>query len=224
MPLPWYDRDEHRPDSAWEWYHENSKRGPHDGMRAARAPLPAPDYAACPGVALPEPAPADGAGPKPGDPGAARFAALSSLLAAAFRPPRPDDAIGAFVAIASALSPSRGIAWYDPTGHMLRLVRRDDPWPLLRAALAEPRLLDRSDALILLVGDLDAATAAAGERGYRNALLAAGRRLAALEAAANATAIRLEPVAFHDRDMDALLHLDGLARSVLAAVAITSGG
>ncbi len=221
MSAPWYDVGDRRPDAAWELYHENSKRGPNDGLRVARAAMEAPDYAACPAIALPDPPPAatrqHGPGPIP-------LAVLSSLLAAAFRPLAVDTPLSAYMAATSVEALPHGIAWYDAAGHMLRLVRREDPWPSLRAALVAPRVLDRANALVLLVADLDAATAAAGERGYRDALIATGRRLSALDAAADAVGIRLEPVAFHDREVDALLHLDGLARSALAVVALTNGG
>lgn len=222
MSAPWYDTSDPRPDTAWELYHENSRRGPQDGMRVARSPLAQPDHAASPGVALPEPPPAQPAAPRQPDARPPLLAALSSLLAAAFRTPLADDPVTAYVAAAAVESLPFGISRYDPASHRLHLVRRDDPWPPLRAALSAPSVLDRSNALILLVADLDAATAVAGERGYRDALIATGWRLSALDAAASAAGIGAEPVAFYDREVDALLHLDGLARSVLAAVALTS--
>jgi hypothetical protein len=222
MAAPWYDISDPRPDTAWELYHENSRRGPQDGVRVARSPLAPPDHAASPGVALPDPPPAQSAATLQPDVRTPVLAALSSLLAAAFRAPLADDPVTAYVAAAAVESLPPGISRYDPASHRLHMVRRDDPWPPLRAALAVPSVLDRTTALILLVADLDAATAAAGERGYRDALIATGRRLSALDAAASAAGIGTEPVAFYDREVDALLHLDGLARSVLAAAALTS--
>ena len=53
-------------------------------------------------------------------------------------------------------------------------------------------MLRRSGALIFLAADLDAATATAGERGYRDALIATGRHLAAMETAAATACLRLE--------------------------------
>ena len=87
--------------------------------------------------------------------------------------------------------------------------------------LLAPDMLRRSGALILLAANLDAATATAGERGYRDALIATGRHLAAMETAAATAGLRLDDtVAFYDREVDALLFLDGLTRSVLAIVAV----
>jgi hypothetical protein len=130
------------------------------------------------------------------------------------------DAVTAFVAIGTVESLPRGLAWYDPASHNLRVLRREDAWGQLQPALASPEVLSRSAALIVLAADLNAATAAASERGYRDVLIAIGRHLAALETAAAGSALHIEPVEFYDREVDALFTLDGLTRSVIAVVAV----
>lgn len=221
MSAPWYAVTDPRPEAAWELYHENSKRGPHDGIAAPRPAGAAPDYGGLPVLALgdrppgpPQPRPAAAAV------GPLSLRAFSDLLATGCGRLSEADPVAAFVAIGAVASLPRGLAWYDPASHNLRVLRREDAWAELQPALASPEILARSAALILFAADLDAATAAAGERGYREALIAIGRHLAAIETAAQASALRIEPVGFYDRAVDALLTLDGLTRSVIAVVAV----
>jgi SagB-type dehydrogenase family enzyme len=221
MSAPWYAVTDPRPDAAWELYHANSKRGPHDGIAAPRPAEAAPDYGDLPVLALAEPAPsrpqtppaADGIGPL-------SLRTFSELLATGYCRLHETDPVGAFVAIGTVESLPPGLAWYDPASHCLRVLRRENAWAELQQALVAPEVLSRSAALILLAADLDAATAATGERGYRAALIAVGRHLAAIEIAAASLALRIEPVEFYDREVDALLTLDGLARGVIAVVAV----
>jgi hypothetical protein len=223
MSAPWYAVTDPRLEAAWELYHENSKRGPHDGIAAPRPAGAAPDYGGLPMLALadrppspPQPMPTAAGG------GALSLRAFSDLLAMGCRGLSEADAVAAFVAIGTVESLPRGLAWYDAASHSLRVLRREDAWAQLHSALVSPEALTRSAALILLAADLDAATAAAGERGYREALIAIGRHLAAIETAAQASALHIETVGFHDRAVDALLTLDGLARSVIAVVAVSA--
>lgn len=221
MSAPWYAVADPLPEAAWELYHENSKRGPHDGIAVSREPGAPLDYGGLPLLALPEHAP-----PPPrarsgaGGGGTVTLRAFSDLLATGCPRPGEADPVSAFVAIGAVESLPRGLTWYDRENHRLRVLRREDAWGQLHHALAAPDVLSRSAALILLAADLDAATAAAGERGYRDALIACGQRLAMIEAAAAGLSLRIEPVGFHDRETDALFHLDGLARSIVAAVAV----
>jgi hypothetical protein len=223
MSAPWYAVTDPRPDAAWELYHENSKRGPRDGIAAPRTAAPAPDYGGLPVLALADRAPPPAGPPVSADGGQVSLRAFSDLLAAGCRRLTEADPVTAFVAIEAVETLPRGLAWYDPAGHSLRLLRRDDAPEQVQQALASPEILHRSAALILLAADLDSATASAGERGYRDALIMTGRHLAALETIAAASALRLEPVRVYDREVDALFYLDGLARSVLAVVAVAAG-
>ncbi|HET7717945.1 MAG TPA: hypothetical protein VFK86_20140 [Bauldia sp.] len=224
MSVPWYAVADSRSDAAWELYHENAKRGRSDGAPLPRTPVASPDYGGLPLVALGESLPQD----PPQRPGALRPGAgpvplrtLSEILAAGCRPLIPADPVEGFVCVLSVEAAPRGLAWYDAEAHGLRLIRRDDVLADVAHALAAPGILRHAAALIFLAGNLDAATAQAGERGYRDALIAVGRHVAALETASVAAGLRIEDgVPFYDREVDALFHLDGLSRSMLHAVAV----
>lgn len=221
MSGPWYTVADPRPDAAWELYHENSKRGPHDGIQTPGSVPTTPDYSGFPAVPLAPRPPSTAAPPPPAaHSGPVSLRAFSDLLAAVERPVAESDPISAYVAIEAIETLPPGLAWYDGAGHRLHLLRSDGVWRQLEQALPSPDVLRRSAALILLAADLGAATAAAGERGYRDVLIDAGRRLAALETAAAAAALRLETAGFYDREIDALLYLDGLAQSIVAVVAV----
>jgi len=221
MSAPWYAVTDPRPETAWELYHENSKRGPHDGLAVPRPAGPAPDYSGLPALALAESIPPPvSVTPVAAGGGALTLRAFSDLMATGCGGPGEMDPASAFVAITAVESLPRALAWYDRESHRLRVLRREDAWGQLHHALAAPEVLSRSAALILLAAEFDAATAVAGERGYRDALIAIGRRLAMIDATAARLSLRIEPVGLHDREVDALFHLDGLAQSIVAAVAV----
>jgi hypothetical protein len=221
MSAPWYTVTDPRPEAAWELYHENSKRTPHGGIAVPRPAAAAPDYGGFPRLALADrPPAAPPAMPAAAGGGALSLRAFSDLLAAGCRGLTGAEAVSVFVAIRVVESLPRGIAWYDPASHGLRVLRGEDAWGQLQSALASPEILSRHAGLILLAADLDGATAATGERGYRDVLIAIGRHLAAIETAAAVAALRIEPVGFYDREVDALFDLDGLTRSVIAVVAV----
>ncbi len=226
MSAPWYDIAEPRPEAAFELYHENSKRSRSDGIAAPRTAIAPPDYGGLLVLALAEAAPH---APPPRaatlrlDAGPVPLRALSDLLAASCRPLHEADPVEAFVCLQSVETLPRCLAWYEAGPHRLRLLRRDAVMADVERALAAPDVLRRCGALIFLAANLDAATAVTGERGYRDALLATGRHLAAMETAAATAGLRLDDtVAFYDREVDALLFLDGVTRSVLAVVAVGS--
>lgn len=223
MSPPWYATTDGPPDAAWELYHENSKRGPHDGIPAPRAVTSTPDYAAFPALPLTPRSPSQPpAAPSPSriDGSPVSLQAFSDLLAAVGTLAE-NDPIAVFVTIEAIESLPRGLARYDPAGHGLRIVDPGSIWRRLEPALVSLDVLRRSAALVFLAADFGAATTVSGERGYRSVLVETGRRLAALEAAAAAAPLRLAPVEFYDREIDALLHLDGLTRSVVAVVAVS---
>ncbi len=219
MAAPWYDSGDPGPAAAWELFHENSKRGAHDGLPQPRRARAAPAHEDLAFLSLSDPTTPL---PTPGtSEGAVSLPALAAVLAAGFRPLDAADPIAAFVAVRSVETLPSCLARYDFAEHRLAVLLCGEQAPIrIRAALPAPEIVDRSAALILLVADLDGATARGGERGYRDALILAGRHLAAIEGAARSASMRVEPVSHHDREMDALLHLDGLARSVVSAVAL----
>jgi hypothetical protein len=221
MSAPWYAVTDPRPETASELYHENSKRGRrHDGIAAPRAAGTTPDYGGLPVLVLAERLSTSQAMPAAAGGSGHSLRAFSDLLATGCSGLTEADAVTAFVAIGAVESLPRGLAWYDPASHNLRVVRREDAWAQLQRAVVSPEILSRSAALILIAADLDAATAVAGERGYRDVLIDIGRRLAAIETAAQGAALYIEPVEFYDREVDSLFTLDGLARSVIAVVAV----
>lgn len=220
MSAPWYAVTDPRPEAAWELYHENSKRGPHDGIAVPRQAGQTPDYDGLPVLALAESTPTPPSARPAAGGGALTLRAFSDLLATGCGRLGEIDPVSAFAATGAVESLPRTLAWYDRQSHRLRVLRREDGWGQLHHALAAPEVLSRSAALILLAAELDAATAIAGERGYRDALIAIGRHLGMIEAAAARLSLRIEPVGFHDREIDALFHLDGLARSIVAVVAV----
>ena len=215
MPGPWYSAAlPEAGDAAWELYHENSKRGPGDGAIAAPEALRPFAYSGLPELT---PVPADAPLPP-----AVAAGTILHLLAVGGRPLGGDDPVLVFVYAAAVAGLPAALAIHDPTGPYLRLLV-EDVAPAEVAAARAPGTLDAAAAVVFLATELDAATAVAGERGYRNALVAVGRHLAALEAAAPA-GVTVRPVEINDRVADALLYLDGLSRSVIAAVAIAGTG
>jgi hypothetical protein len=220
MSAPWYAPAlERRDDAAWEIYHENSKRGRNDPPRPADGPTPRLDLAAYPILT-----PAADAAP------AARTGApvlshghLLRLLAAGGRPLDANDTTLVFVHLVAVTGLPAALAAFDPAAGCLRCVADDVPADRLAAALAEPNVLCGAGAVVFLAADLAAATARAGERGYRDALIAIGRHIGAFEAVATLP-VTLRSVPFHDCAADDLLFLDGLSRSVLAAFAVVASG
>jgi SagB-type dehydrogenase family enzyme len=226
MAAPWYDTAaEQRAESAWELYHANAKRSRGGGLATPRAGGGPTDYGGFPALALD--ASRSRAAPtrvaRPPRAGSIPLSAFSEMLAASRRTAVADP-VETFVFIASVDALPRGLAWYDPGAHRLRLLSHVEDQQLERA-LVTPEVARRAGVLIALAVNFDAATAIGGERGYREALLDAGRHLAALSAAAETAGLGIDDaVGFYDREMDALLFLDGLARSTVAVAAVGAGG
>ena len=213
---------------AWELYHENAKRGRKLGVRqvprrdddrAQQDPPSLETIALDGGAALSvafDPAPGAGAGDAPPT---ARDA-LSAILPSALTLAAPLS-IAVYLAVGEIDGVPPGLYRYDGATRALILERRGDMRMELAGAvdgMASPALATRA---VMLVGKLDDAAYQAGERGYRDVLMAAGRVALALELACKAggRACRALPV-FYDREVDALLGLDGLGESVLAVMAI----
>jgi len=210
MPAPWYAAAlPERIDAAWEIYHENSKREPGERLVPARSPGPVLDYGHLPLLTPEAVAP---------PPGALAATQLAAILTAGDGAAGAEDRLLTFVYAAAIAGLEPVMTVFDPSTRGFRLLR-DDVRPDEVGALLADAQTGAVAAVLFLAVDLEAATREAGERGYRDALLATGRRLARLEAAAtDGTSIR--SVAYHDRAADSLLFLDGLSRSVLATVVI----
>jgi SagB-type dehydrogenase family enzyme len=101
-----------------------------------------------------------------------------------------------------------------------RLIRRGDLSRQLAETLidAEPA---RSTLQIAIAGAFARAAAASGERGYRLALMAAGARARAISLVAAGLGLGMAATAdFYDRELDALLGLDGIDTGALILVAV----
>ena len=117
-----------------------------------------------------------------------------------------------------------GLYRYDPARNAVQLMRRGDLAPAIAAALVEPDIAGQSAMQVFVAGVFPRATSRLGERGYRAVLMAAGGL--AREIALVAAALELPSAgtaAFYDRDLDALLALDGLSAGTLYMVAIGAG-
>jgi len=222
MSAPWHaPGPDLRDDAAWEVFHENSKRGAHDRLRTARGPVAGFDHGALP-ILEPQPDPPPAASAS-GGPRRLGHEPLLRLLALAAKPLGSDDPTIVFVHLAAVTGLPVALAAYDPATPCLRLLAEGITADRVAAATASPDALRGAAAAIFLAADLEAATERAGERGYRDALIATGRHLAAFEAVATLP-LSVRPVALLDREADALLFLDGLSRSVLAALAVDAAG
>lgn len=226
----WFDdASDALPETAWATYHENAKRGRrHDIVRddrrpaspgAVEQPLVGQAFALQAGgslVMLPGEGTVDTA--YAGD-GTMALASLAALLAAAARP--TDDPIETWLYANAVEALPAGLYRHDRAGRTLHLRGRQTFGGPLAAATTEPALVKRAQAVVLLVGNLAAATLAHGERGYRNAVFATGRQAAGFDQAVGASGLWCRTVAgYYDREIDALLALDGLSQSVLCMVAI----
>lgn len=223
MAAPWYDASaESRADAAWELYHANARRSRGAGPATRPAASGRPDYGGFPAIAL-EPAPrsASSRGAHPLRSGPIPLRAFSDLLATGCRMDAGDP-VEAFVFLFSVETLPRGLAWYEPDSHRLRMLSAGGQD--LERALVAPDIARRAGVVIVLAANFDAATAAAGERGYREALLLAGRQIAAVRRSAEAAGLGIDDaIGFYDREMDAALFLDGLGRSAVAAAAVGAG-
>lgn len=159
--------------------------------------------------------------------GALSLTALSSVLAAACRPFGDDDPIAFHLYVDGVEALPVGFYRYAHTERSLLLLRPTSLRSGLSAALADSRPAQQAQVMVFAIGELEAATGAAGERGYRDALVAAGRHALALDLAAQAAGLWVHEVPdFYDREVDTLLRLDGVSRSALwlAALATAADG
>ena len=239
MSSVWFDTENsQRLDVAWALYHENAKRGRRLGFIEKRVAL-APEPGAPPGATALEAFPLPAADPltsalseSPADErrageGALSLAALSAVLAAACRPFGDDDPIAFHLYVDAVETLPVGLYRYDHPARSLLLLSRADLRSGLSAALADGAFEQESPVMIFAIGELETATDASGERGYRDALVVAGRHALALDLAAWAAGLWVREVLdFYDREVDALLRLDGVSRSALwlAALATAADG
>jgi len=210
----------------FELYHENSKIG-----RRVR-PLPRPGGIAGRGVdgeqyplfAVGEATPlttslgeALAAGPAAPRAGRLSMKVLAALLSS--HDPADSELIDIYFHVRSVDGLPAGLYRLGARGSA-RLIRRGDLGRPLGETLTSPGPA-RSPLQIAIAGAFARAAAAGGERGYRLALMAAGARSRQIALIASALGLGLSITAdFYDRELDALLGLDGIDTGVLMLVAI----
>jgi SagB-type dehydrogenase family enzyme len=163
-----------------------------------------------------------------------RLAELSSVLAVAYAAiDRPGGAARRFIPSAGALYPlevyvialavdglERGVYHYNPFGHRLASLG-PVAWTAVRAALAEPAVIDQAAALLVVTAVFWRSRFKYGQRGYRFSLLEAGHLVQnAVLAAADLDLPALPLGGFYDRRLDAIVGVDGLDEATVYALVL----
>jgi SagB-type dehydrogenase family enzyme len=124
-----------------------------------------------------------------------------------------------YVAARAVADLTVGLYHYDPEHHTLAGLRCDVP--ALIACSVQPELLGAAAAVILVSAVFVRSTFKYGDRGYRFALLEAGHLGQNAVLAAGAEGLAALPVGgYFDREVDALLELDGVDESVVYMLAL----
>ncbi len=153
--------------------------------------------------------------------GVMALASLAAILGVAGKPRGDRDVVEIYLHANAVETLPASLCRYDHGRRELLLVGREALGRRLAAASAEPGLVARAEALVFLVGRLEDAVAAEGERGYRNALMTAGRHAQSFDQAAETSGLWCQEIeGFYDREIDDLLALDGLSRSALCVIAL----
>lgn len=203
----------------FELYHENSKIGRHvrrpepggagDAEPMSAAVTDGPSY----DLAL--------AGPQAPTPGTIPMAVLVSLLAR--EPGREAAALDLYFHARAVAGLPVGLYRHDRQGNRAVPVAGDAS-SAIPAALLDPAPSGTALVEIFVTAAFAPLAARYGERGYRYALIEAGRLAAGIaRAAASLGLSALGTGEFRDRDVDRLLRLDGVDRSTLYMVFIGAG-
>lgn len=233
MPSTGFRTSKAASERAWELYHENSKRGRRLGV-AGVGPASARPQAVAPSGDTLGPSHVDTAdgwislapAAVPIGPPARDALAASSLsrfletVGGAIADPGPVHLV---LHIHRIDALPEGLYRFRPESRALQPMGGEDIgrrlWAAMAAETTAPPLM------MFIVGRLDGAAMAEGERGYRRALMAAGRQAHVIGRAAEPAGLWCQELAgFYDREVDALLSLDGLSRSVLCAMALGTIG
>jgi SagB-type dehydrogenase family enzyme len=209
------------------------------------------DYERCPVTPLPEPAELSASlgdvvqqrhsahQLTPGEVGLPELAAMLEAaaglthdgIAGPTRPLRTVPSAGAlfpielFVATRSVADLADGIYHHNPLQRELRRVFEAPALDDLARAFVQPGLVSGASVVFCLTAVFDRLTFKYADRGYRFALLEAGHIAHAL--ALSAAALELGSVSlggFLDRDLDAVLGVDGLSWSSIYVVAVGDDG
>ncbi len=118
-----------------------------------------------------------------------------------------------------------GFHYYDPTNHSLRLVRRGDQTNRLSGCFVQRDLPLESSVQLFMTAFFERSTFKYADRGYRFVLIEAGHVAQNLSLAAAAMGLAATCIGgYFDREIDALLELDGVTRSTVYALAIGASG
>ncbi len=236
-------------DELWELFHENTKNGRFDSSltdaEAARrtrryaGARPFADRAALdlpPSLALPLALDAVlgmRRTPLAMAPAALNLAQLATILRYAYGITAPDvdrravPSAGAlyplelYVAARTVDELPSGLHFFDPRRDgLVALQTATQLLPLARAML-QAEVVDRSAAVILITANFERTTFKYRGRGYRYALIEAGHVAQNIDLTAAGLGLAATNIGgFFDRDVDALLGLDGIAQSALYLVAL----
>lgn len=118
-----------------------------------------------------------------------------------------------------------GFHYYDPTGHALRTIRRGDQTHKLSNCFVQRELPLDSSLQLFMTAFFERSTFKYADRGYRFVLLEAGHVAQNLNLCAAALGLAATCVGgYFDREIDALLDLDGVTRSTVYAQVIGASG
>lgn len=219
--------------SCWELFHENSKLGRIPPRRTAAVQATPPSaFPGCPAFELPAAQPFDVVIPprpigimRPGRIWRDTLAALLLRSTGRDAGEASPSAVEVWFHATSIDGMPAGLYRFDGANARVLLVRAADLGKRLAAALSEPELASRSALQFFIVADLARLASRYGERGYRYALVEAGRIARDLDLVAAALGLlAITTGEFRDREIDALFGLDGLATSALLMVAVGKTG
>lgn len=126
-----------------------------------------------------------------------------------------------FLYVSHVIDLSAGLYHYDPCQHHLRLLDDRDLRAELSGSLVQTSLAQSAAVLVFITALFERSVFKYGERGYRFALLEAGHVAQNMNLVS--TALKLATLnvgGFFDRDIDALLRLDGVTHSTIYMLAI----
>ena len=114
-----------------------------------------------------------------------------------------------------------GLYHFNPLRHELRRLREGDDTRRIAEALVQPNVASDATLVLFLTALFERSTFKYGARGYRFILLEAGHVAQNLNLVANALGLAaLNVGGYFDREVDALLGLDGVEHSTVYMVAV----
>ncbi len=130
-----------------------------------------------------------------------------------------------YLHVAHAADIAPGIHHYDPTRHALRSLVVGDQSRQISGALVQQQIAFDASLIVFITAVFERSVFKYRERGYRFVLLEAGHVAQNLNLAAGALGLGIANIGgFFDRDVDALLAIDGLTHSALYLAAIGRRG